>query len=379
MLPSGGGIRVLRQFTHHLSAEFDLSVHVPNGGSLQPAKSNIPETVYPYPMWKRPSGYLRTIAPLFLVLRLLSFKKVCREIAEKINSSADVALVYNSLPVSAAPVLQYLNIPSAYFCFEHPRHIYEKDIIRRTNNSLTELALKPLSFLEKRMDKQSASAATQIVTFSDHMRKDIKRIYGRDAVIVRPGIDSTFFHPADQQIITENFVLSVGALWPYKGHETAIKILSLINADMRPEIRIVADREYPGYAEKLFALADSLAVKVQIQQDITDEDLRELYRGAKAVICCQRREPYGLVPLEAMACGSPVLAINEGGFTDNITNGKTGFLFPGTAEKGAEFLLKILTEPEETNKMRAAGRDFAVKRRSIASGADKLGEILESL
>ena len=379
MLPSGGGIRVLRQFTDELSSSFQLHIHQPAGASSARGRSKLEETIYPYPMWRKPSGYLRPVAPLFLILRLLSFKHVCRQAALNINRTADAVLVRNSMPVAAAPVLKYLNIPSAYFCFEHPRHIYEKDIIRRTSNAFTELALKPLALLEKRMDKQSARAATQIITFSEHMRKNVKSIYGRDAAIVRPGVDSTFFHPADKQTVTENYVLSVGALWPFKGHETAIRILSLINSDIRPEIRIVADRGYPGYDAKLFALASGLGVKVKIQQNITDEGLRELYRGAKAVICCQRREPYGLVPLEAMACGSPVLAINEGGFADNIINGKTGLLFPGTAETGAESLLKILAESEEITKMKAEGRHFAVNNRSIAHGTFELGKILESL
>jgi len=359
--------------------EFDLSVHVPQGGSLQPAGSSIAETVYPYPMWRRPTGFLRPAAPLFLMARLISFQKVCRVIAEKINNSADIALVHNSMPVAAPPVLQYLTIPSVYFCFEHPRHIYENSIIRRTNTALTEYALKPLGAMEKRMDRSSAGSATQIVTFSTYMQSNIERFYGRTAKIVRPGVNSKFFCPGDRPVEKGRFVLSVGALWKFKGHETVIRILGHIPARSRPELKIVADREYPGYNVKLHSLADSLSVKIVIERSISEESLRGMYRNAQAVICCQRNEPYGLVPLEAMACGTPVIAIQEGGFVDNVIQGKTGFLFSGKPEEGAELLMNILRDPEAASIMGSNGVLFTRKERTIIQGANQLGEILESL
>lgn len=379
MLPSGGGIRVLREFTGHLAKEFDLTVHVPVGGSLQPAGSSIGEIVYPFPMWKKPSGFLRLTAPLFLIARLISFRKVCRGIADRISNSADVALVHNSMPVAAPPVLQYLSIPSVYFCFEHPRHLYENTIIRRTDSALAECALRPLGALEKRMDRQSAESATQIVTFSTYMQNNIERFYRRKAEIVRPGVNSKFFCPGDQPVDRGRYVLSVGALWKFKGHETVVRILGNVPAHMRPELKIIADREYPGYSAKLHSLADSLSVKISISKNVSEMSLREMYRKAQAVICCQRNEPYGLVPLESMACGTPVIAIQEGGFVDNITEGKTGFLFSGDPEEGAELLMNILKNPGAASTIGSNGILFTRKERTIVQGASRLGEILGSL
>ncbi len=379
MLPSGGGIRVLRQFSNGLAQNFNVRLHYPEGGSSQEKGEILPETVYPYPLWKKPSGALRPAAPLFLIARLLSFKHVCRRIAADINSTADTALIHNSMPVAAPPILDYLNIPSLYFCFEHPRHIYEHDIIKRTQSPLAELALKPLCSVEKRMDKKSAQNASRIVTFSEYMKQNIKRYYRRESSIVRPGIDTNFFHPAQTGNSRDNFVMSVGALWPFKGHETAVRILGLIPSAERPSLRIVADREYPGYSQKLITLARELSVKISIDKLITDIHLRALYQRARAVLCCQRREPYGLVPLEAMACGTPVIAIQEGGFVDNIIHGKNGFLFSGSPQIGSELLLEIFSNSALTTKMRLAGIDFTRKERTITQGINELGEILENL
>jgi len=379
MLPSGGGIRVVHQFVNQLSKSFDVSLHVPCGGTLPDKGSLIRSTEYPFPMWIKPRGIMRPLAPVFLMLRLLSFKKVCMGIAGRINETADIALVHNSMPVAAPPVLGYLKIPSVYFCFEHPRHIYEGDIIRRTNNGVTELALKPLSLLEKKIDLKSASSANQVVALSDYMRKTILSIYGIDAHIIRPGVNSDFFHPPEEFVKRDNFVLSVGAMWPFKGHDTAIRAVGMINRDVRPDICIVADREYPGYKSKLTALADSLSVKLIIQQGINDFELRELYQRAQAVLCCQRREPYGLVPLEAMACEAPVIAIKEGGFIDNVIDSENGFLVPPSADSAAKSLLRVLTKQELGRKTGSSGRDFVRRERTIAGGAGKLEEILEKL
>ncbi|MCK5131029.1 MAG: glycosyltransferase family 4 protein [Candidatus Sabulitectum sp.] len=378
MLPSGGGIRVLRQFVEGLSPDFDLHIHQPEGASSATNISAVEETVYPYPMWKKPRGYLRPVAPLFLILRLLSFKRVCRRVADNINRTADAVLVHNAMPVAAPPILQFLNIPSAYFCYEYPRHIFEKDIIQRTKSLPARLALLPLERLEKCIDRKSTLNADKIITFSNYMQQRIRDIYNRDSVIVRPGIDDSFFSPSPATG-KENSVLSVGALWPFKGHETAIRIIGLIQPEIRPNLHIVADREYPGYRMQLVSLAQDLSVKVTIHLNISDIELRELYRRAKTVLCCQRQEPYGLVPLESMACGTPVIALREGGFVDNIIHRRNGFLFDGSAEKGAELLFQLLSDKASIRKMTISGRKFIKQERSIAMGTNKLGEILESL
>lgn len=374
MLPSGGGIRVAGQFARGLAGEYSLEVHRPQGSGSFPPSGNIRETVHPYPMWKRPSGLLKPLAPIFLATRLLSFRKVCRRIADHINRSADIALVHNTMPVAAPPILKYLTVPSLYFCYEYPRHIYEKDIIRRTSSSAGELALKPLEALEKRMDLSSAASADRIATFSSYMRKRIEDIYSLDSAVVPPGVDTDFFTPAAPGAQSRGHVFSVGALWPFKGHETSIRILSLIPEGVRPQLIIAADREFPGHSDTLKAVAERLSVKISIRKGISNKELRELYRSAAAVLCCQRREPYGLVPLEAMACGTPVVAVSEGGFLDNIVHGETGYLFDGTPEQGALVLSGVIAG--NTGKMTGGALDFVREKRNLPSGIHRLLEVI---
>lgn len=378
MLPSGGGIRVAHQIALGLRDYFQVKIYRPEGGSAVDPDSGIAESVIPYPCWKRPSGVLKAVAPLFLMLRLKSFQKVCREAASRINREADIVLVHNTMPVAAPPLFKHLRIPSLYFCYEYPRHIYEKDIIRRTGSSFREMLLTPLEKLEGKMDLDSAAEADKLVTFSTWMKEQLNSIYHRDAYIVRPGVNTEFFTP-DQSGGREDYALSVGALWPFKGHETAVRILAGVKESNRSRLVIVADRAYSGYREKLISLADSLGVTVDIRENISDEVLRELYRKASFVFCCQRREPYGLVPLEAMACSTPVLAIAEGGFTDNVTHGETGFLFDGTVADGISVLARLLSDKQKTTAIAEQGLLFVQKERNLCSGIKQMAEVIEKL
>jgi len=374
MLPSGGGIRVLRQFCNQLQSRFELSVHRPCGGSDIPGITTVE---YPFPLWKKPRGILKPGAPIFLVLRLLSFKALCLKAATEINGSADAVLVHNTMPIAAPPILQYLKIPSAYFCYEHPRHLYERDIIRRTDNIIADSALLPLRALERRIDRLSAASADKIIALSSYMQSMIREIYHRYSDIVRPGVDTDFFY--DDHTPEENIVLSIGALWPFKGHMTAIKILAEIPREKRPSLCIIGDRILPGHDQQLMETAGALGVDILIKRCITDSELRNLYRKARVVVCCQRREPYGLVPLESMGCMTPVLAIAEGGFTDNVFHGQNGLLFGGNSNEGGEILANLLSDSKMSEKLANNGRIFVEKERNLSAGTIELGDILESL
>jgi glycosyltransferase involved in cell wall biosynthesis len=380
MLPSGGGIRVARQFARGLSDHYRISEYRPDGGSPLNLSPCVEEVRIPFPMWRRPGGALRPVAPLFLIARLLAFRGVCRRAAAAMDKDADIALVHNTMPVAAPPILSFLNIPSLYFCYEYPRHIYEKDVILRTGSRAGELLLKPLEVLERRMDISAAASADIMATFSRYMRARVREIYRRDSEIVRPGVDTAFFKPDGRENEPRrNLVLSVGALWPFKGHETAIRAISLIPCEIRPELVIVADRGFPGYRQKLMDAAGRTSVRLSIAEAVTDEDVRHLYQTARAVLCCQRREPYGLIPLESMACGTPVVAINEGGFQDNIINGENGYLFDGSSEAAAAILSALVSNDDAWARTTANGLRFALEQRTIEHGINRLVEVLEKL
>lgn len=380
MLPSGGGIRVVSQFLGELRNRYNWTLHLPEGAhelESDPGQ-DFPLIRYPFPSSGRLTGLRRLAAPILLPGKLNEFRKLCRTVAESINSSADLALVHNTLIIAAPPLLEFLEIPSVYFCFEYPRHIYEPDLVLRTGSKYSEVLLKPLAAMERRMDKSSVSSASVIVTLSSYMQDRLEQVYGKSSFVVRPGVDSDFYTPDSKQLTNGEYVLSVGALWPFKGHEHAIRSLARIAEKRRPSLVVTCDRELPGYAARLERLSNTQEVSLTILRGVPNTELRELYRGASLVLCAQHCEPYGLVPLEAMACGCPVIAVNEGGFPDNVTDNVNGFLIERDLSITSEAIACLIADRDLAKRFAENGRSFVTSERSIPGAAEELAAVLDS-
>ncbi len=377
-LPVGGGANVAGALLQELKDFFSITVHSPFGSSSLNIPGSISRKEWPFRAGRRLSGIRKLSAPLSLPARLRSFDRLCRGVAEEINSTSDLALVHNSMFLAAPPILNYLRVPSVYFCYEFPRHLYEPELISRTENGLSRFLLTPLRSMEKKMDRKAALNADAMVTLSVWMKKRILDIYGIESSIVRPGIDTEFFqsHESSER---KQFVLSVGAFWPFKGHEMAIKVVSMITPDIRPSLTIVGDREFPGYISRLERIANELGVNLSIKRSISNEELRLLYSTGKAVLCCQYNEPYGLVPLESMSCFIPVIAVKEGGFVDNIQSGENGILVKRDPSDMAEVLSMILTDQHLWERVTEGGRRFVTRIRTVSSAVQSLKEILSGI
>ncbi|ALM76389.1 glycosyltransferase [Thermococcus barophilus] len=155
----------------------------------------------------------------------------------------------------------------------------------------------------------------------------------------------------------DNFVLSVGSCTPSKGFDFIIRSLSRINSKIRPKLIIVSntiDKDWKIYLEQL---ATKLNVKLEIKTLIRDYELVHLYNRAKLVVYAPYLEPFGLVPLEAMACGTPVVAVREGGVRESIIDNKTGILVDRDEEEFAEAIVELLLDDEKREKMGQNGID----------------------
>ncbi len=374
-LPSGGGVNVAGGLLRELQSFFSITVHCPFGSSSLAVPGCISVKTWPFREGRRISGLRKVAAPLSLPARLRAFDRLCLKIAEEINSTSDLALVHNSMFVAAPPVLKYLRVPSIYFCYEFPRHLYEKDLIKRTRNVLVKFLLSPLRGMERIMDRESALSADGITTLSSWMQGRITDIYGLDSSVVRPGVDTDFWI-IEKNAVRKNMVLSIGALWPFKGHKMAIDVVSRIPSDRRPSLAVIADREYPGYGADLSRSASLMGVDLLLRREISNEELLQFYSTSKAVLCCGHNEPYGLVPLEAMACGIPVIAVREGGFIDNIDSGENGILVNRDPVEMASVLQSVLLNDDLRRKLTLKGREFVTGERSMNKAGNRLAEIL---
>jgi glycosyltransferase involved in cell wall biosynthesis len=139
-----------------------------------------------------------------------------------------------------------------------------------------------------------------------------------------------------------DFWLSVNRLYPEKRIELQVEAFRKM-----PEEQLVIVGGYSKgdhasrYAEKI---GRNLPPNVNLRGEVTEDELRDLYARCKAHICTALDEDYGLTPLEAMASGKPVVAVNEGGYRETVTE-QTGLLVEPNVDKIAGAVRFIAKDP----------------------------------
>jgi glycosyltransferase involved in cell wall biosynthesis len=175
---------------------------------------------------------------------------------------------------------------------------------------------------------------------------------------VYPPVDTEFYRPDDTA--PEPFALIVSALVPYKRIELAIEACDLIHLPLKivgggPE-RPALERFANGRAEFLGRLSN--------------EDVRALYRRA-SVLLLPGEEDFGIVPVEAQACGRPVVALNRGGALETVLPGATGVLVDDmSVEAFADGISRALAMRFDAGIIRTHAERF---------GRDRFGDEIESL
>jgi glycosyltransferase involved in cell wall biosynthesis len=205
-----------------------------------------------------------------------------------------------------------------------------------------------------RLDRKNARAATCVLTNSAYSRESLYRIYGIFAHVGYLGVDTALFRPLS--LPKENFIVSVGMINPQKGFDFLIRGLALLEKDRRPTLVIICNNADERERAYLAALAQQLQVAVEIRALIPDEELVRLYNQARLTVYAPVMEPFGFVPLESMACQTPVVGVREGGVRESVTDGVTGLLVEREPEALAATLGTLLDRADEIDRLGKNGR-----------------------
>jgi glycosyltransferase involved in cell wall biosynthesis len=220
--------------------------------------------------------------------------------------------------LQAPPILVDELAPSVYFCDE-PRRVDVEPEAAASRNPTTRGLYARLYAAERELDRRAVRRATKLATNSRYTADQIYRAYQRSAQVLPLGVPDGFAPIGAEP----RHLLSVGTLIPDKGHELVLRAAAL--AQRRWPVVVVAPRPDSDEAARLAGVASALGVDLELRVGIDDEALRRAYHEAFATLYLARREPYGLVALEAQACGSPVIVAAEGGLPETIVDGETGF------------------------------------------------------
>jgi glycosyltransferase involved in cell wall biosynthesis len=195
--------------------------------------------------------------------------------------------------------------PHVCYCFTPMRYAWHMKDAYFRKRGLKAAALERLLSAIREWDRRTAGRVTHFVAISRTVRDRIRECYGRDSVVICPPVDTDFYTPA--AVPREDFYLVVSALAPYKRFDLAVEACSRLG---RKLVVIGTGQD----AAKLRASAGPGVAFLGWQPD---EVIRDHLRRARALLF-PGEEDFGIVPLEAQACGCPVIALGRGGATETV-------------------------------------------------------------
>ncbi len=361
-LPSGGAKRALYGNVNYLAKTSDVDVFIPSTANEDylPLK-DIVNDLNIFPVKNTIKGFLISAIKYFPSrVSLIDLEKTQKNMAEIVNrEDYDVVLCEQDRYTMAPFFLKYLKKPHVYYC-QQPidfRSDVTWELYKNAGlikNNLPEfIRLKFYSSRMKNNDKKTSKYSKYTVVNSNFSKETLLRSYDIESFVSYLGIDTQLFKPI--KVSKENFVLSVGQCLPEKGFEFILKCLAKIDDKIRPELVIVSDHGNDHWKNYLKSLSVEWGVKLSILSMISDDLLIKLYNQAKLVVYAPYLEPFGLIPLEAMSCGTPVIAVRDGGVKETVIDGETGILTERDENMFAKGIVELLSNNETRDIMAKNG------------------------
>ena len=238
---------------------------------------------------------------------------------------------------------------------------------QRRSGSLTRRAWSSLMMpITESYERRALKSAHAIFALSEYTSSAIKPIAGEERVMLAPcGVDTTLFRPAAQAV--GDYIISVGRLSdPRKNVRLLLEAYDKLQHALIdvPDLYLVG--ECPSPSDLSFLRNRKLEHKIHLGRP-GQEELASLYRNARFCVLSSNEEGLGIVILEAMASGLPVISTDCGGPATCIIEGRTGLLTPvGDANALAEAMEKLLRDPALSIRMGKEGRRVAEERFSLS-------------
>jgi glycosyltransferase involved in cell wall biosynthesis len=373
-LPSGGAKRSVYEWVRRLSKShsifsYSLSVAAHSFCDIQPFVEQY--KVFPFlprPIFASPFGRLNQLQRY---RDLLSLTQLNRIVAQEIDQNQfDVVFVQPCIYTHIPSLIQFLKTPSVYYLhepigyqfnykFERP-YIKSGSSWRQKLNRIDPLLRLYYGSLTKSQEL-SVTKANLLIANSEFTRNAMQSSYRVNAPVCYLGVDSENFLP-DRDISPDGSVISVGELSPRKGFDFLIDSLAIIPEDVRPELKLVCNRVDEDERQFIENKALNLMVKLKILSNLDSKSLAVEYNRSMFCVYSPVREPFGLVPLEAMACGKPVVGVSEGGVLETVKDFQTGRLVERNPQLFAKAILDLISCPDQIISMGKQARDTVLSQ-----------------
>ncbi|MCX6808144.1 MAG: glycosyltransferase [Candidatus Berkelbacteria bacterium] len=235
--------------------------------------------------------------------------------------------VISSTTVGAKGVITKPETIHLSYCHTPTRYIWEPQIDPRATKGSFGWLRKKIIHKLRIWDRLAADRPDYYVANSKYVRNRIRKFYRRDADVIYPPVDIDLFRPVDRDEVGDYF-LFVSRLVDYKHADIAVKAFNELNLPLK----------VVGYGPESGNLKSISKENIEFLGGKFGAELRDLYAHAKAFIFVAE-EDFGIVPVEAMACGRPVIAFGQGGAAESVIPGVTGLTFP---EQSVESLIEAV-------------------------------------
>jgi glycosyltransferase involved in cell wall biosynthesis len=399
-LPSGGAkrslyweVRELQRRGHYVESWCPSSADQ----SYLPLGELVHEHVLPLaipPLRQDPLGRLRRPYD-YLVARLRAMDAHCQQAAAQINAGGfDILFGQGCTFFRTTAISRLVALPKTIYLGEPYRPLYEAmpdlpwaapaswgpgwwapDRLRA--NMRDALRLAGLR-VQVREEVRNARAWDSVLANSLFSRESFLRAYGVSARVRYPGIDTELF--VDQARPREQLVVGLGALVPEKNPELIIRAVGQMPTP-RPRLVWVGNVGQAEYIERLRRLAAEYELAFEPRVRVTDTELVELLNRATAMVYAPRLEPFGLAPLEANACATPVVAVAEGGVRETILHEQNGLLVEHDARAMGQALTALFANAAFARELGQHALALVRERWSLPASIDRLeqrfAEVLE--
>ena len=355
-LNKGGARRAANEFSNYIKKNNTVDLYIVDEKEREQEKEFFTNVSFFKFIPKRWTGKNWKAKLYKDTIELINLYRLHKKIALIINSkNYDVVIVNGSKYTQAPFILRFLKTKKIYYCQEPLRMVYEDildntedlDIFRKNYERLNRT-------IRKRIDRKNIFKSDLILSNSKYTQDNIRKAYGLSSKVCYMGVDEKIFFP--KKILKKSTdILFIGAYDFVDGYKLLEDALKLIK--------------------------DKLIVKIlasEVKWVDNDKTLQGLYSEARIALCLAYNEPFGLIPLEAMACGTPVIAINEGGYRESVLNKVSGYLIKRDPKKLADMIAYLLKNNDRLSSLSNNTRSYIVKNWTWKLRAKQLEGIIKN-
>jgi len=272
--------------------------------------------------------------------------------------------------------LTHKNQKIVWSCNEPSAFIHSKTWIKAIKSPIMRMGATILNPILKIIDVSLEKQNDFVFSNSNYSGLDYEKNYHKkiDAVIYPPSYIKSVPLSKNKQA----YIFTISRLSKFKNVDVLIEVFARISKKFPSYSLIIAgDGEEKTLLQELVN-KKGLESKIKLLGKISDERLAELYANARVTALCSRNEPFGLVPVESMMHGTPVITHKSGGPLETIIDGKTGFLYEDENDLQA-LLEKMLTLGDEQYKQMQQYSQIQARKFDFSKSIEKLEEIFNKI